>query len=89
MKLAGRFADGAAYDRHTGRFSRKLAGPFIDFAGLKEGEKLLDVGCGTGALALTAAAMTRRSEIVGLDRSASIDRPPSSSTPALGQKMSV
>jgi ubiquinone/menaquinone biosynthesis C-methylase UbiE len=69
MKLTGSFSNAEAYDRNTGRLSRLLAGKFIDFAGVKDGERLLDVGCGTGALAITAAASTRRSEIVGLDRS--------------------
>jgi len=71
MKIAGKFANAEAYDRNTGRFSRMLAGAFIEFAGVKDGERLLDVGCGTGALAFTVAAVTRRSEIIGIDPSAS------------------
>jgi len=71
MKLTGRFSNADAYNRHTGRFSRLLAGPFIDFVGVKDGERLLDVGCGTGSLAFTAAALNPRSEIVGIDRSES------------------
>ena len=71
MKLIGRFSNAEAYDRHTGRFSRMLAGPFIDFAGVENGDRLLDVGCGTGSLAFTAADLNPRSEIVGVDRSES------------------
>lgn len=71
MKLTGRFSDAEAYDRHTGRFSRMLAGAFLDFAGVKDGDRLLDVGCGTGALAFAAAGLNPRSAIVGIDRSAS------------------
>lgn len=71
MKITGKFANAEAYDRNTGRFSRMLAGAFIEFVGVKDGERLLDVGCGTGALAFTAAALTHRSEIVGIDPSAS------------------
>jgi ubiquinone/menaquinone biosynthesis C-methylase UbiE len=63
------FSNAEAYDRRTGRFSRLLAGPFIDFVGVNDGERLLDVGCGTGSLAFTAAALTSKSEIVGIDRS--------------------
>lgn len=70
-KLTGSFADGEAYDRHTGRFSRLLAGKFIGFAGVEDGERSLDVGCGTGSLIFTMAASTRRSEIFGIDSSAS------------------
>lgn len=33
MKITGKFANAEAYDRNTGRFSRMLAGAFIEFAG--------------------------------------------------------
>ncbi len=39
-----------AYDRFMGRFSRRLAPLFADFAGVRHGERVLDVGAGTGAL---------------------------------------
>jgi SAM-dependent methyltransferase len=40
----------AAYDCFMGRFSRRLAVLFADFAGVEEGDRALDVGAGTGAL---------------------------------------
>ena len=40
----------AAYDNFMGRFSSKLAPAFADFAAVKAGERVLDVGAGTGML---------------------------------------
>src|SRR5437868_980480 len=39
-----------AYDRFMGRYSVPLASTFADFAGVAEGQRVLDVGCGPGAL---------------------------------------
>jgi ubiquinone/menaquinone biosynthesis C-methylase UbiE len=39
-----------SYDRFMGRFSRRLAPLFADFAGIDAGMSVLDVGCGPGAL---------------------------------------
>src|SRR5437016_1991373 len=43
-------SDTDAYDRFMGRYSRPLAVPFADFAGLPLDGRVLDVGCGPGAL---------------------------------------
>ncbi len=40
----------AAYDNFMGRFSSRLAPLFADFAGVQAGERVLDVGAGTGML---------------------------------------
>jgi len=39
-----------AYDRFMGRYSRLLSSPLADFASVRSGQRVLDVGCGTGAL---------------------------------------
>jgi SAM-dependent methyltransferase len=39
-----------AYDRFMGRYSVPLAPQLVDFAGVTAGERVLDVGCGPGAL---------------------------------------
>jgi SAM-dependent methyltransferase len=39
-----------AYDDFMGRYSVRLAPLFADFAGVAEGQRVLDVGAGTGAL---------------------------------------
>jgi SAM-dependent methyltransferase len=45
------FTAGAdAYDRFMGRYSVPLAPQLADFAGITVGERVLDVGCGPGAL---------------------------------------
>jgi ubiquinone/menaquinone biosynthesis C-methylase UbiE len=38
------------YDRYMGRWSARLAPLFLDFAGIADGERIVDVGCGTGSL---------------------------------------
>ncbi len=62
--------DGAGYELQMGRWSRRLASRFVDFAGVGDGERVLDMGCGTGSL--TAEIMRRDpgSSVVGLDYSA-------------------
>jgi SAM-dependent methyltransferase len=49
--------DAAAYERSMGRWSRRLAPLFIDFACVAPGDRIVDVGCGTGSLTHTLAAM--------------------------------
>jgi SAM-dependent methyltransferase len=46
-----------AYDRFMGRYSVPLAPGFADFAAVAEGQRVLDVGCGPGAL---TAELVRR-----------------------------
>src|SRR6266849_4753033 len=55
MKSDYRVSDGAAYEVFLGRWTRVLASPFAAFARLPERGAIIDVGCGTGSLALTRA----------------------------------
>jgi len=63
------FEDGEAYNRQMGRWSRQLAPLFIDFVGIRPGDHVLDVGCGTGSLAATIASATKAAQVVGIDPS--------------------
>ena len=64
------FALGDGYEHYMGRWSRLLVAPYAAFVGLKDGQRILDVGTGTGALASTLDATLPRSTIVGVDPSA-------------------
>jgi ubiquinone/menaquinone biosynthesis C-methylase UbiE len=60
-------SDGDGYELQMGRWSRRLAEPFLDFSGFADGEQVLDVGCGTGSLAFALAARAKIKNICGLD----------------------
>ena len=55
------------YEHFMGRWSGRLAGPFLAFGGIHPGHLVLDVGCGTGVL--TVALAERGSQAVGIDAS--------------------
>jgi ubiquinone/menaquinone biosynthesis C-methylase UbiE len=61
--------DATGYEQLMGRWSQKLAPLFIDFAGVAAGEKLLDVGCGTGSLTFALARAADLGEIAAIDYS--------------------
>jgi SAM-dependent methyltransferase len=64
------FSLGEAYERFMGRWSRALAPILVQFAGIRDGDAVLDVGSGTGALTAAVAAAAPSSRIVGIDLSA-------------------
>jgi SAM-dependent methyltransferase len=60
-------ADADGYERLMGRWSRRLAQPFLDFAGTGGHERVLDLGCGTGHLAAAIAGRNANAVVDGID----------------------
>ena len=61
------FAQSHAYEPFMGRWSRRLAPQFVDFAGVQDGESVLDVGSGTGALAAALLETRPEAHVTGVD----------------------
>ena len=58
-------ADG--YEAFMGRWSKRLAPVFLDFTGIKDGERVLDVGCGTGSLTFSITECAAIASIEAID----------------------
>ena len=58
---------GAGYERLMGRWSRILAGQFIDFVGVGDNDRVLDVGCGTGSLTFALPQAADVGEVAAID----------------------
>ena len=57
-----------AYDRFMGRYSVQLSSQLADLAGVRTGQRVVDVGCGPGAL--TGELLARRAQVSAVDPSA-------------------
>jgi len=62
--------DGDGYERVMGRWSRRLARPFVQFVGIGDADRVLDVGCGTGHLAAAVVEASPGTKVDGIDASA-------------------
>lgn len=58
-----------AYARFMGRFSEPLGVAFADFAGIAPGQRVVDVGCGPGALTSELADRVGASSVAAIDPS--------------------
>ena len=58
-----------AYDRFMGRYSTVLSPSFADFAGVRAGQRALDVGCGPGALTAELVARLGEDFVAAVDPS--------------------
>ena len=63
------WADGAAYERYVGRWSRLVARAFLSWLNVPAKGHWLDVGCGTGAFSQTILDSTAPGSVMGIDRS--------------------
>lgn len=59
----------SAYDAFMGRYSRLLTGQMIDLAGLRMGDRAIDVGCGPGALTTDLVARLGARHVTAVDPS--------------------
>jgi ubiquinone/menaquinone biosynthesis C-methylase UbiE len=64
-------APAESYDRYMGRYSRRLAPLLADFAGVGSGTRVLDVGCGPGALTEQLAGRAGAELVAAVDPSES------------------
>ncbi len=64
----------AAYDRFMGRYSVPLAPVFVDFATMGSADRVLDVGCGPGALTAELARRFALASVSAVDPSESFVR---------------
>jgi SAM-dependent methyltransferase len=62
------FGESAAYERFMGRWSVRLAPLLVAYAGVRDGDSVLDVGSGTGSLAFAIAEAAPSARITGVDR---------------------
>ena len=60
-----------AYDRFMGRYSRLLSPQLADLAGVRGGQRVLDVGCGPGALTAELVARLGAASVAAVDPSQS------------------
>jgi ubiquinone/menaquinone biosynthesis C-methylase UbiE len=55
-----------AYERLMRRWNGRLAKALIDFAGVDTGDRVFDLGCGTGSLAFALAGQPEPSAVIGI-----------------------
>jgi SAM-dependent methyltransferase len=67
MKEAAGFQNAEIYEQLMGRWSRRLAPSLVRFGGLNDGDRVLDLGCGTGSLSFALPPLANIGSAVGID----------------------
>jgi trans-aconitate methyltransferase len=67
MNKSGLWSDTDAYERYMGRWSRKVAGPFLRWLDPPQGQSWIDIGCGSGCLTEQIASSVDAASIIGVD----------------------
>ena len=60
---------GSPYEQYVGRWSRRLAPPFLEWLNVPAGRRWLDVGCGTGALCAAIVDRCVPASVTGIEPS--------------------
>jgi len=60
---------GSPYEQYVGRWSRRVAPPFLAWLNVPPGRRWLDVGCGTGALCAAIVDRCSPSSVLGVEPS--------------------
>jgi SAM-dependent methyltransferase len=69
MATSGIWQSGSGYEAYVGRWSRRVAEVLIDRLGVAPGARLVDVGCGTGAVTETILSLADPASVIGIDPS--------------------
>jgi SAM-dependent methyltransferase len=81
--------DAGAYGRFMGRYSEPLAVQFAALAGVSAGQRVLDVGCGTGALTAELVARAGPAAVSAIDPSESFAQAARARFPGLEVRQGV
>ena len=75
------FAESDSYEQFMGRWSRRLAPLMVKFASVDERDSVLDIGSGTGALAIAIGEAIPSVRVTGIDPSSAYVRHAQARTP--------
>jgi ubiquinone/menaquinone biosynthesis C-methylase UbiE len=64
---AAGFQNAEAYEKIMGRWSQRLAPLLLRFGDLSDGDRVLDVGCGTGSLSFAVPEVANVASVTGID----------------------